>query len=71
MLETGVHAGADDDDAVHFLQAGSEAHGEFHCADCGYGVIVHVRLPTCPMCAGRAWEQSTWGPSAGWPSSTI
>jgi hypothetical protein len=45
-------------DYVEFWQAGSEAHGQFHCADCGYGVSVQVRLPACPMCAGTAWEPS-------------
>jgi hypothetical protein len=46
---------------VHFVPAGEEARGEFHCADCGYGVSVQRRLPLCPMCGGTAWEQA--GPS--------
>ena len=31
-------------------------------AECGYGVTVYRQLPTCPMCAGDTWEQSTWSP---------
>jgi hypothetical protein len=56
MLETGVRAGSDDDGAISFYEAGSDAAGEFHCAECSYGVIVHAVLPTCPMCGGRVWE---------------
>ena len=59
MLETGVEAEAGDG-YVRFYEAESAANGEVHCAECGYGVIVHARLPACPMCAGRLWEQSTW-----------
>ena len=65
MLETGVESEASDD-FVRFHEAEAEARGEFHCAECGYGVIVQTRLPTCPMCAGRLWEQSTWGLGRGW-----
>jgi rubrerythrin len=43
-------------DAAAFLTAGREAEGEFHCAECGYGVIVRTMLPQCPMCRGRLWE---------------
>ena len=39
-----------------FLTAGSEATGEYRCADCGYGVTVRLLLPVCPMCRGQAWE---------------
>jgi rubrerythrin len=46
---------------VHFLAAGEEARGQFHCADCGYGVSVQRRLPLCPMCGGTAWEQAAQG----------
>jgi hypothetical protein len=49
---------------VPFWQAGASAKGEFHCAECSYGVIVTRELPTCPMCGGTAWEQSTWSPFA-------
>ena len=36
--------------------------GEFHCAECGYGVTVYRTLPVCPMCGGGEWEQSAWSP---------
>ena len=39
-----------------FLEAGTRALGEFHCADCGYGVSVRSVLPQCPMCRGSQWE---------------
>ena len=51
-----------DDGYVQFWGAGDSAKGEFHCSNCGYGVTVHRELPACPMCAGSAWEQSTWSP---------
>jgi hypothetical protein len=38
--------------------AGAAARGEFHCADCGYGITVHHTLPTCPMCRGIDWQPS-------------
>ena len=38
-------------DYIRFWAAGQRAKGEFHCADCGYGVTVHTELPSCPMCA--------------------
>ena len=50
------------DEYVEFLEMGDAAKGEFHCADCGYGVAVHRALPQCPMCGGSAWEQSAWSP---------
>ncbi len=49
---------------VAFWQAGVSAKGEFHCAECSYGVIVTRELPTCPMCGSTAWEQATWSPFA-------
>jgi hypothetical protein len=36
--------------------AGAAAKGEFQCADCGYGVVVHRGLPACPMCHGGDWR---------------
>lgn len=45
-----------------FLAAGSAAEGEFHCADCGYGISVRALLPECPMCRGRAWEEPATSP---------
>jgi rubrerythrin len=49
-------------DYVDFLAAGDHAKGEFHCAECGYGVTVYRALPVCPMCGGAQWEQSSWSP---------
>jgi rubrerythrin len=49
------------EDVVEFLVAGQAAAGEFHCSRCGYGVIVAVELPRCPMCSGTSWEQPSWG----------
>ncbi|MDX6481233.1 MAG: Zinc-ribbon containing domain [Gaiellaceae bacterium] len=42
---------------VDFAVAGSEASGEFRCADCGYGAVVQRALPPCPMCRGTVWER--------------
>ena len=50
------------DDYIEFQTAGAPAKGQYRCASCGYGVTVHDELPTCPMCAGTAWEQSAWTP---------
>jgi hypothetical protein len=47
---------------VSFWEAGSNVKGEFHCAECSYGVIVSRELPTCPMCGGSIWEESSWSP---------
>jgi rubrerythrin len=47
---------------VDFQAAGEPAVGEFHCSECGYGVVVQRVLPSCPMCGGGAWEASTWSP---------
>jgi rubrerythrin len=41
---------------VDFEVAGTEVAGEFRCAECGYGAVVHRVLPPCPMCAGTVWE---------------
>lgn len=41
---------------VDFHATGDAAVGEFHCSECGYGVIVQHELPRCPMCSGTAWE---------------
>lgn len=49
-------------DHVDFVAAGTSVKGEYHCADCSYGVTVHDELPVCPMCAGTAWEQTGWSP---------
>jgi hypothetical protein len=49
-------------DFVLFASSGMHAKGEFHCAECGYGVTVYRELPRCPMCGGEEWEQSAWSP---------
>jgi rubrerythrin len=49
-------------DFVDFLLTGAHVKGEFHCAECGYGVTVYRALPLCPMCGGSEWEQSAWSP---------
>ena len=49
-------------DFVDFLSTGEHVKGEFHCAECGYGVTVYRALPVCPMCGGNEWEQSAWSP---------
>ena len=51
-------------DYVDFAAAGSDASGEFRCADCGYGVVVHQVLPACPMCRGAVWQRRA-APFAG------
>ena len=43
---------------VEFLVTGEQAAGDFHCAECGYGVSVQRRLPLCPMCGGTSWEHA-------------
>jgi hypothetical protein len=50
------------DEYVQFFSTGEPAKGEFHCAECRYGVTVHRDLPRCPMCGGDAWEQTDWSP---------
>ena len=52
-------SGADDH---HLWHAGESAKGEFHCAECGYGVAVYRTLPPCPMCGEGRWEQTAWSP---------
>ena len=49
-------------DYVDFVRSGASVKGEFHCAECGYGVTVYRTLPVCPMCGGEQWEQSAWSP---------
>lgn len=47
---------ASPDEYVEFRAAGERTQGEHHCSACGYGVVVHVELPRCPMCGGETWE---------------
>jgi len=46
----------DDSGFADFAVTGTPASGEFRCADCGYGAVVHRELPHCPMCGGTVWE---------------
>jgi hypothetical protein len=59
VVATGHAPGAD---FVDFLSAGAHVKGEFHCAECSYGVTVYRTLPVCPMCGSSEWEQSAWSP---------
>ena len=68
MLDQGVRT-EQSGDFVDFWLAGTEARGQFQCADCGYGVSVQTKLPSCPMCGGEAWEPSPTSPfSRPWTS---
>jgi len=57
-----VGVDAQDADSARFRAAGDPAKGEFHCAVCSYGVIVHSTLPVCPMCGGGMWQETAWHP---------
>jgi rubrerythrin len=46
-------------DYARVLGAGES--GEFHCSQCGYGVIVQRTPPRCPMCSGTTWEPAGLG----------
>ncbi|MFL5960576.1 MAG: hypothetical protein ACJ75G_09950 [Gaiellaceae bacterium] len=46
----------DDSGFLEFAVSGTQVSGEFRCADCGYGAVVHRALPHCPMCGGTVWE---------------
>src|SRR4051794_34032339 len=62
MPEIGATSSEDLGDFVLFVSSGMHVKGEFHCAECGYGVTVYRELPRCPMCGGEEWEQSPWSP---------
>jgi hypothetical protein len=51
-----VHTELEEPAFVELTVAGADVSGEFRCADCGYGVVVHRVLPLCPMCGGTVWE---------------
>ena len=42
---------------VDFATAGSFTPGDFHCVECGYGAVVQLVLPPCPMCGATVWER--------------
>ena len=62
MRDDGVAGREPVGDLVDFLTTGAHVKGEFHCAECSYGVTVYRALPVCPMCGGVEWEQSAWSP---------
>ncbi len=35
---------------------------EYHCAACGYGIVVYGQPPSCPMCSEARWEHAEWRP---------
>jgi rubrerythrin len=57
-----IEALAGEEGHLEDVTAGESAVGEFRCAECGYGVIVHRGLPPCPMCGGETWRQAPWSP---------
>jgi hypothetical protein len=62
MLDGTTDLRGADGDYVAFLAAGEAATGQYHCAECGYGITIHSELPRCPMCGGESWEQASWSP---------
>lgn len=54
--DTAATVPLDDSGFAEFAAAGTEVSGEFRCADCGYGAVVHRALPHCPMCGGAVWR---------------
>ena len=40
---------------------------EYHCAACGYGIIVYGQPPSCPMCNEARWEHVEWRPFSQLP----
>jgi len=53
--EVDLREAVQDPGLIDFVVAGSNASGEFRCADCGYGAVVKHVLPPCPMCRGTVW----------------
>jgi len=48
---------------------------EWRCRPCGYGLVIHGRLPSCPMCRSFDWAQipeaaDTTSEIAGLPRSS-
>jgi len=55
------------------LAAGGGRKGkraEYHCAACGYGIVVYGQPPSCPMCSEARWEHVEW-PSPGCSTSGV
>ena len=47
------------------LAAGEGRKGkraEYHCAACGYGIVVYGQPPGCPICSEARWEHVEWRP---------
>jgi rubrerythrin len=61
-MDSHEHGRGESDGYVSFWSSGASAKGEFHCSDCGYGVIVAKELPQCPMCGSETWEEAAWSP---------
>jgi hypothetical protein len=36
--------------------------GQYECVACGYGIVIHAVLPSCPMCHGELWTRARWNP---------
>lgn len=60
MLDEVAHRRSTDGEFVEFAVAGTAAHGDYRCSECGYGITVRANLPQCPMCAGKSWEPVEW-----------
>ena len=42
---------------------------EYHCAACGYGIVVYGQPPRCPMCSEPRWEHVEWRPFSQLPDN--
>jgi hypothetical protein len=42
---------------------------EYHCAACGYGIVVYGQPPSCPMCSEARWEHVEWRPFSQLPDN--
>jgi rubrerythrin len=62
LIETGREEAVAGAGAPVFLTAGAAGRGEYHCAECGYGIVTSRLLPVCPMCGSRVWEPSSSSP---------
>jgi len=54
------------------LAAGGGRKGkrtEYHCAACGYGIVVYGQPPSCPMCSEARWEHVEWRPFSQLPDN--
>jgi len=60
-----THTGLAPDDYVEFWRAGALATGVFCCVECGHTASSIHRLPHCPDCFGRLWEDASTSPFGG------